>query len=60
MKVWIVGLRDYGDNGWSVAAVCASEALAHLWMDMQPKPSMGYYELEYNWDDKDMGYEVLT
>lgn len=57
MKVWIVGLQDSGDNGWSVAMVFDSKQKADYWLDTTNDPRYGYYMMETS-GDADEGWEV--
>lgn len=46
MKVWIVEQMDSGDNGWSIAAVCASQEAADRYVEEHPPSSTGPYDVE--------------
>ena len=58
-KVWIVGLKDYGDNGWSVHAVFSSRKKAEEYVMQNAKVTdWGYLRIEENWDADDGGWDV--
>ena len=57
-RVWIVGRRDYGDNGWSIAGVFSSREAAEQWMEDNSPPSHGWHQIETDDDSRDDGWEV--
>lgn len=56
-RVWIVGNHDYGDHGWSIVGVFASQAAAEQWMTDNPA-SFGWHQIETDDESTDEGWEV--
>lgn len=46
MKVYVIEVKDYGDNGWRIEALFSTREAADEYLQQRVAPFGEYYELE--------------